>query len=127
MTDSFEYIAAYFENSLLEVATRNPQLKTQYRRRDANSFEAVIYSDGKQVSKCGIWLGGRTFMGDIAFSYSGLGSGNSFNESMSVADDGYCLGLKPLGMFHYSGQRDVLLTQEGSAEYLWEMLIQPLQ
>jgi len=127
MTDSFEYIGAYFENSLLEMATRNPQLKTQFRRRDANSFEAVIYSDGKQVSKCGIWLGGRAFMGDIAFSYSGLGNGNSFNESMSVADDGYSLGLKPLGMFQYSGQRDALLTQEGSAEYLWGMLMQPLR
>jgi hypothetical protein len=128
MTDSFEYIAAYFDNSLVELATRNPQLKTQLRRRDANSFEAVIYSGGKQASKCGIWLDSGSFMGDIAFSYTGLGNGNSFNESMSVVDDGYSLGLKPLGMaFHFSGQRDALLTQEGSAEYFWEMLIQPLR
>ncbi|MBC2730816.1 toll/interleukin-1 receptor domain-containing protein [Thiobacillus sp.] len=128
MTDSFEYIAAYFENSLAELAARNPRLKTQFRRRDANSFEAAIYSDGKQTSKCGIWLGGSSFMEGIAFSYSGLGNGNSFNESMSVMDDGYSLGLKPLGMaFHSSGQRDALLTQEGSAEYFWEMLMQPLR
>lgn len=130
ITESFEYIAAYFENSLMELATRNRQLKTQFRRRDANSFEAVIYSDGKQASKCGIWLGGG-FMAGIAFSYSGLGNGNngnSFNETVSVVDDGYSLGLKPLGMaFHFSGQRDDLLTQEGSAEYFWGMLIQPLR
>lgn len=128
MMDSFEYIAAYFENSLVELTTRNPQLRTQFRRRDANSFEAVIYSDGKQASKCGIWLGGGSFMGGIAFSYSGLGNGNSFNESMSVVDDGYSLGLKPFGMaFHFSGQRDAILTQEGSAEYFWGMLMQPLR
>lgn len=128
LVDSFEYIAAYFENSLMELATRNRQLKTQFRRRDANSFEAVIYSDGKQASKCGIWLGGGSFMDGIVFSYSGLGNGNSFNESVSVVDDGYSLGLKPLGMtFHFSGQRDALLTQEGSAEYFWGMLMQPLR
>lgn len=126
--ESFEYIAAYFENSLVELAARNPQLKTQFRRRDANSFEAVVYSDGKQASKCGIWLGNGSFMGDIAFSYSGLGNGNSFNENMSTVDDGYSLGLKPLGMgYHSSGQRDAIMTQEGSAEYFWGMLIQPLR
>jgi hypothetical protein len=128
MMDSFEYIAAYFDNSLAELATRNPHLKTKFRRRDANGFEAVIYSDGKQVSKCGIWLGGGSFMGGIAFSHAGLGNGNSFNESMSVVDDGHSLGLKPLGMaFHFSGQRDTLLTQEGAAEYFWGMLMQPLR
>jgi hypothetical protein len=128
LADSFEYIAVYFENSLGELATRNPHLKTQYRRRDANSFEAVIYSDGKQASKCGIWLGAGSFMGGIAFSHAGLGNGNSYNESMSVADDGHNLGLKPMGMaFHFSGQRDTLLTQEGAAEYFWGMLIEPLR
>ena len=128
MMDSFEYIAAYFEHSLAELATRNPHLKTQFRRRDANSFEAIIYSDGKQASKCGIWLGSDSFMGGIAFSHMGLGSGNSYNESMSVADDGHSLGLKPLGMsFHFQGQRDVLLTQEGAAEYFWGMLMEPLR
>lgn len=128
ITETFEYIAAYFENSLLELAARNKQLRTQFRRRDANSFEAVVYSDGKQASKCGIWLGNGSFMGDIAFSYSGLGNGNSFNENVSAVDDGYSLGLKPLGMgFHSSGQRDALMTQEGSAKYFWGMLIQPLR
>lgn len=128
MIESFEYIAAYFENSLTELSTRTPHLKTQFRRRDANSFEAIIYTDGKQASKCGIWLGRGSFMGDIAFSHTGLGNGNSFNESMSVGADGHSLGLKPLGMaFQLSGQRDALLTQEGAADYFWGMLMQPLR
>lgn len=83
MMDSFKYIAAYFDNSLAELATRNPHLKTQFRQRDANSFEAIIYSDGKQASKCGIWLGSGSFMkkafptaeyisiGDFQFTGSG--------------------------------------------------------
>lgn len=128
MIDSFEYIAAYFDNSLAELATRNPHLKTQFRRRDASGFEAIIYANGKQASKCGIWLGRGSFMRDIAFSHSGLGNGNSFNESMSVGTDDHSLGLKPLGMaFQFSGQRDPLLTQEGAAEYFWGMLMQPLR
>ncbi|MEF8733748.1 MAG: toll/interleukin-1 receptor domain-containing protein [Candidatus Accumulibacter meliphilus] len=128
MMASFEYIAAYFDNSLTELSDRNSHLKTYIRRRDKNGFEAVIYSDGKQAAKCGIWLSGGSFMGGIAFSSSGLGNGNSFNESMSVANDGHSLGLKPLGMSSLlTEHRDTFLTQEGAAEYFWAMLMQPLR
>ena len=102
-------------------------LKTQFRRRDANSFDAAVYEDGRQAARCGIWLAAGHFSGDIGFSHSGLGDGNSYNESMSVSDDGHLLGLKPLGMGSFSGQRDQLLTLEGAAEYFWAMFIHPLQ
>lgn len=126
--NTFEYIAAYFENSLLELGERNPRLKTSFRSRDANSFEAAVYLDGKQTAKCGIWLGNGAFLSGIAFSHAWLGNGNSYNESFSVVDDGYSLGLKPLGMaFHFSGERREFMTQEGAAEYYWTMFIQPLR
>jgi hypothetical protein len=127
-TEAFEYVAAYFENSLKELSARNPQLQTAHRRRDANSFEAIIFQDGKQASKCGVWLGSGSFNEGIAYSHAGLGNGNSYNESLSVEDDGHSLGLKPLGMaLHYSGDRKTLLTQEGAAEFFWTMFIQPLR
>lgn len=127
-TEAFEYIAAYFENSLKELDVRNPQLQTGFRRRDANSFEAVIYQNGKQSSKCGIWLGSGSFHEGIAYSHAGLGNGNSYNESLSVEDDGHNLGLKPLGMaFRSSGERTGPLTQEGAAEFFWTMFIHPLR
>lgn len=124
--ETFEYIANFFENSLSELQTRNPQLKSRYRRRDANSFEAAVYENGKQAARCGVWLSGSRFGGDIAYSNAGLGNGNSYNESMSVADDRQMLGLKPLGMASH-GERQGLLTLEGAAEYYWSVFIRPLQ
>lgn len=126
-TAAFEYIATLFENSLQALEERNPQLRTQYRRRDADSFEATVYKDGKQATRCGIWMQGDRFGGDIAFSSSGLGSGNSYNDSLSVVDDGHMLGLKAFGIGSFSGQRDRLMTLEGAAEYYWQLLIGPLQ
>lgn len=125
---SFEYIAAYFENSLKELCARNPMHDYKFRLRDAHALEAVIYSDGKQAAKCGIWLGEGSVNQGIAFSYSGLGLGNSFNENLSVVDDGHCLGLRALGMAIYAGMgREDMLTQEGAAEGYWALFIKPLQ
>ena len=126
--EAFEYISDFFENSLFELEQRNPHLKAHFRRRDANSFEAATYENGKQATRCGIWIGGRHFGGDIAYSNAGLGNGNSFNESIGVADDGQVLGLKPLGMaMHFAGERSELLTLEGAAEYFWSIFVRPLQ
>lgn len=124
--DCFEFIAKYFENSLNELKQRNPSIDVEFRRIDANSFESKIYVSGQRKCVCGIWTGSKTFGGDIAFSHSGVSTG-SFNESMSINDDGYTLGFKPMGMAYTGRDRDKLLTNEGTAEYFWEMFIQPLQ
>lgn len=125
--EAFDYIASFFENSLLELERRNSQLKTQYRRRDANSFEASVYDNGKQITRCGIWMGGNQFIGEIAYSNGGLGSGNSCNESLSVVDNGQLLGLKPLGLAHYGSQDVDFLTLEGASEFFWSIFVRPLQ
>ena len=126
--EAFEYIASFCENSLSELERRNPQLKGEFRRRDANGFEAAIYKNGKQSARCGIWLGARHSGGDIVYSSSGLGNGSSYNESLSISDDGQILGLKPLGMArHYGTSRGDLLTLEGAADYFWSIFIEPLQ
>lgn len=125
--EAYDYVSRFFENSLTALAERNTHLKTQFRRRDANSFEAAAYEHGAQVARCGIWVGTGMFAGDIAYSNSGLGNGNSYNESMSVEDDGYLLGLKPLGMARFGGRRDQILTMEGAAEYFWEIFMESLQ
>ena len=124
--DVFEYVSGYFENSLQELATRNEALETEFRRLDANSFEASIYVQGKRKCKCGIWIGNGAMGGDVFFSHAGV-SRNSYNESMSLSDDGYSLGFRPLGMAFRGGVEKQLLCNEGVAEYFWELLISPLQ
>jgi len=126
--ETFEYMARYFETSLNELSQRNPQITTRFKRVDATSFTASIYDKGKLASECTIWMGGRhTLSGGIAYSTGITNSKNQFNESISVDNDGYSLHLRPLGMSFSNMKTDKNLSQEGAAEYYWEMLIKPLQ
>jgi hypothetical protein len=132
LAESYEFIANFFAGSLQELERRNPDIETDFRRIDANHFTARVYLNGKQECGCKIWLGGRRgFVGGIAYRENGslhdVLDDNSFNESMSVENDGYALFLKPLGMAHMGRGGEQMLTQEGAAEYLWGLFIVSLQ
>lgn len=130
VTDAFDYIARFFEGSLDELQKRNPEINTRFQRVDARSFEAAIYRHGKQVSQCGIWLGhflSSKGTPSIMYLHSGLGQGNSYNESMSVKDNSNMLGLEPMGMGRFSRAEKKPLTNEGAAEYYWSMFFEPMQ
>ncbi len=130
VTEAFNFIASYFEGFLNELQVRNPEVKSLFQRVDARSFEASIYLNGKQASKCGIWLGngfGSKGLSSISYSSSGLGQGNSFNESMSVKDNGNLLGLEPMGMSLQHRTEKKPLTNQGAAEYYWAMFFEPIQ
>lgn len=128
LAEAFEYIANFFEGSVGELETRNPCIDTNFRRIDANHFIAAAYRHGKQLTRCKIWLGGRTgFIGGIAYSTDDSHGDNSFNESLSIEDDGYSMFLKPMGVAFRHQPKDPKLTFEGTAEYLWGMFIEPLQ
>jgi hypothetical protein len=127
---AFEYIARFFEGSLGELAKRNAGIRFDFKRIDAKAFEASLYDQsGRRKALCGIWMSdGRSGFGEIAYSASGVGSRNSYNESFSVADNGTLLGFRAMGMLStMSGRRDTFLTEEGAAEALWASFIEPLQ
>ncbi len=125
LEDAFEFIAKFFEGSLDEIAKRNPGIDGNFRRVDANRFIAVIYEDGQASSRCRISCGGRrSLMSGITYSMSDSLDENSYNEQLSVEDDGYTLNLRPLGMMMQSKE---LLSVEGAAEFYWGMFIKPLQ
>jgi len=123
LENTFEYIARFFEGSLQELSNRNTQIKTRFKRIDANSFAAWIYDNGQKVSECYIYGGsGAGFRGSsICYSSTADTSRNSFNESFSVADDGLKLYLTAL----MNGQKQ--LTAQGVSELLWSSLIARLQ
>jgi hypothetical protein len=127
LEDSYEYIARYFEGSMIELEQRNPQIKTRFKRVDATSFSATIYEQGAHVAECSVWYGGDHFgSNSIAYSNSASSGRSSFNESLSVVDDGYTLALRPLGMQSF-GRDEEALSQQGAAELFWEIFIRPLQ
>ena len=128
LSDGFEYIARYFENSLRELQARNQDVETDFRRIDANRFEAKAFVVGQEKSRCGIWLGGLFGAVGLYFSFNGAGDGNSYNESMSVRDNGYTLFFEPLGMSHFFRQEvGKKLTFEGAAEYFWSLFVERLR
>ncbi len=121
LEESFEYLARYFEASLHELEKRNANITTRYRRIDANSFTASIYNDGSRASECTIWMGGRdVFLGGIAYSSGITMSRNSYNESLSVENDGYSLNLRSFGMSSPGMQQEGKMSKEGAAEFYLE-------
>ena len=132
LTESYEFIANFFEGSLQELERRNQVIETDFRRIDANHFTAKVYRDGKQECSCKIWFGGRrSLVGGIAYRGNDVlhdyMDDNSFNEAINVESDGYTLFLKPLGMQGMGRGGEQMLTQEGAAEYLWGLFIAALQ
>lgn len=126
--EGLEYIAGYFENTLREFQARNTDVESGFKRIDADRFEAVIYLNGKEQSRCGIWRAQEHFAGsELRFSHGGVGSGNSFNESLSAENDGYMLFWKPMGFARTGGDSPDQLTHQGAAEYLWDLLIESLR
>lgn len=126
--DGFEYMAKFFENSLAELAKRNPKIEGIFKRLDATHFSAKVYENGKERARCRIWVASRrSFAGGIVYSQSDRSDDNSYNESMSVEADEQGMFLKPLGMALRDRGDEVRLTFEGAAEYYWAILMNPLQ
>ena len=123
LTDSFIYLTNYFGGSLSELEARNPEITTTFRTIDANHFTAVIYQNGRQVSRCSIRLGNALGNG---ITYSSSDTDGSFNEQLRVESDEQSLYLKSLGLAA-RGSHEEKLSQEGGAELYWAMLIGPLQ
>ena len=127
LSEGFEHIARYFENSLQELQARNHGVETDFRRIDANRFEAKAFVGGQEKSRCGIWLGDLFRTNGLYFSFNGVGDGNSYNESMSVRDDGYTLFFEPLGMSRFGQEVNRQLTFEDAAEYFWSLFVARLR
>jgi hypothetical protein len=125
LDEAFEYMARFFEGSLLELGKRNAWIEGQFKRIDTNHFTAAVYANGSVATRCKIWLGGRGMLDGILYSTNDLGSDTSFNESLRVEDDGYSLFLKPLMAFQHRPETEQL-TMQGAAEYYWSKFIERL-
>jgi hypothetical protein len=128
--ETFGYIARYFGNSLDALTRRNAGVRFQFRRIDATASEAARYDErGNERSRAGAGIaGGRGAVADMGYSAAVVGDRNRWNESLSVADDGTSLGMRPMGMLHVAAANErKLLSQEGAAAYLRSAFIEPLQ
>lgn len=125
-SETFEYVARYFENSLQELGERNPGFEGVFRRIDANRFFATVYHDGKDVARATIYTGDGGFGRGINYVQGETMQSNSMNESLSVDADDQALYLTSMGM-SFGRDRGQKLSQEGAAELFWSILVEPLQ
>lgn len=128
MDESFEFIAKFFEGSLVELERRNTKIETTFKRIDATCFTAKIYKDGKAVSKCSVCHGESIYGNGITYSHDETSRGNSFNDwlCIEVGDQSMSLGTSGMPSLLRDQPRNKM-TQEGAAEHFWSLLIQPLQ
>lgn len=123
---AFDFMAEFFQGSLEELQARNAGITCRYRRVDGMCFTATIYQNGDKVAGGTVRLGGMMGSG-ITWLADDSGASGSFNESLSVDNDDQKLFLTPMGMATWGYDRDSHLTEAGAAEYLWDLLISPLQ
>jgi hypothetical protein len=130
LRDTFEFVCRYFEGSVLAVSDRNPDVDARYERIDTRRMAAVLYRNGRTISECSVRLEGMGSRDSkIAFSHDASASSGSFNEMLNVEAGDYDLHIKTMGIASMSrgGNRDQKFSQEGAAEYLWELFIQRAQ
>jgi len=120
--EAFEFIAAFFENSLAELKARSEGIDVNFKRIDANQFTATVYRDGQKRAWCRILVGPQALTNGI--SYSGTESG--INETVTVQADDERMFLKPLGLAMRGGGEGHL-TPEGAAEFYWELFMERLR
>ena len=128
VSETFDFIARFFEGSLQELQKRHAQFRGRFTRIDARRFTASIYKDGKSISQCSVTHGGA-FGGnsnrEITYSSQISTHTNSYNEALTIAEDSQTLYLKP--MMNMARGVSEKLSDTGAAEYLWSMLMEPVQ
>lgn len=124
---AFEYLGKFFETSLFELGQRNPGIRGRFQSVDARKFTAIIYREGKSTAECTIRIdnmGGRSPC--LSFSYSASAPNNTSNEMLHIEHDSQSIFFRPLGMQSYKGTES-RLSEQGAAEYFWDLFIAPLQ
>lgn len=127
LDDAFTYMKAFFENSLVALRDRNPEMDFRLKESSANAFTVQVYRDGKDVAHCSIFQDNKySSRTEICYSTEISRSTSSYNNSLHVGTDDNSMFLSSDG-FGYGGQSDKKLTPEGASELYWDQLIDGLR
>jgi len=124
LRSTFQFVCKFFEASVEAIGERNGDVTGTFDRIDSRRMSAILYRSGKKIAQCSArldGLGGRS--NGIAFSHDASAHQGSFNEMLSVEATEQALYLKSMGMAWGRGERDKHLSQEGAAEFLWDLFI----
>ncbi len=129
---AFRDIQDFFDRSLSALKKQEANLiETDIEKISSTKFIASIHVNGKTRCRCKIWIGGKRFFGnrnrEIGYVSGDFDTqdDSSYNESLSVSDDGYVLYLQALGIF-VRGDEDTLSAME-AAKKLWKNFIREIE
>jgi hypothetical protein len=123
---SFEYICRFFEGSVQAICERNPDISGTFDRIDSRSMATVLYRNGGKIAECSVRLDSFGRSNGVTFSYDSSASAGSYNEMLTPEAGDQSLYFKTMGA-GWSDRRDTHLSQEGAAEFLWNLLIKQAQ
>ena len=119
---AFDCIVQHFDRSLKELVGRHEGVEYELRPITSIKYIAEIFVHGTSRARCKFWIADRLGSG-IAYSETDFGwdSDSSYNEMLSLADDG--LALRTLMGMGWGSEEKGLgvnhLGPEEAAEYLW--------
>lgn len=121
--NSFDIVRKYFKKALDKLKEKYSNLDSELVEISNFKFACSIYQNGDLLNKCKIWIGGPLSEDSIAYSEgsSGYENDSSFNDWLTVNDDGFKLGLTASGfsMNINNDKEGKLLSSEEAAKYLW--------
>lgn len=123
---SFDFVCRFFEGSIQAIGERNPDVSGTFDRIDSRRMAAILYRSGKKIAECSVRLDLLGRSNGVAFSYDSSASPGSYNEMLTPEAGDQSLHFKTMGMA-WSGGSDKHLSQEGAAEFLWELFIKQAQ
>jgi len=126
LRSSFDFICRFFEGSVSALNTRNPDVTGTVELIDSRRMAVILYRGGKKLTECSVRLDVRGHVNGIAFSYDSTAPSNSYNEMLMPEAGDQSLHFKSMGMAWGSG-KDKQMSQEGAAEFLWELFIKQAQ
>jgi len=127
LRSTFDFICKFFEGSVEAIGERNSEVTGTFERIDSRRMAAILYRGGKKIAECSVRQEGLSRSNGIAFSYDASANHGSFNEMLNVEANEQSLYLKSMGMGWTGGGRDKHLSQEGAAEFYWELFIKNAQ
>ena len=120
--NSFHIIRKYFKKALDKLKGQYSNLDSELVEISNFKFVCSIYQNGSLLNKCKIWIGGPLSEDTIAYCEGSVGYENdsSFNDWLTVKDDGFKLGLETSGFaIEINNKEGKLLSSEDAAKYLW--------
>jgi hypothetical protein len=126
--ESLSTINSYFKEALQKLESSYQNIQTDFSDVTSQKFICTIYINGKQANQCKIWMGGLS-QNSIAYSEGHImtDSDNSYNEIISLEDDGQSMYLKFSMGAMYGHTADKRHTQLEAAESLWKRFTSSLR